>query len=125
MTYFLVWLYFFLCSLVSNAGWVAALAGIPVCVFTGVMFANFMDEGGTLEKYKAPALTRIYCWTVLFLLVAGSAIPSKGELATIVGIPALMEIAQNKEVTQLPENVLKLLNKELEEAVNTKEKADE
>lgn len=122
--FFLIWLY------VTTSGIADAL--VPITLVGAILYLLGHIPLWVCSDYDMSSSTRqkisnwfsstrkpLVIWS-LFVIVFASAVPSKNELAFIVGGGVALHAIQTEEVQALPTNVLNALNRFLEQ-VGTEE----
>lgn len=96
---------------------IALCTSIAGMVFSGIIAIGFADEYSDKNIYDAAKKFCRYCIYILFVSSAFSVfIPSKTDMVAIVGGGSVYEyVKSNKDAQKIPDNVVKKLNKWLEE----------
>lgn len=120
MEFFLIYAYFFITSI---TGWLIGLTVLSL--IAGVIFLLVLGieepdlEDGTWKKIKL-TIKRAVLFIVLPTILLTSAVPSKEEIAWIVGGGVTLNVAMSEEGRQIPDNVLSAANSFLE-SIDTRE----
>lgn len=116
---FLLYLYFSLQNISTFIGFMTFFATIGLIIFSGFIFGECNELIPILKR-----VTKYYFGLLVFSIFLSS-IPDIKQISMIFGIPAAIELSKNPDVQKIPQNILNVINKELEEKVKKTSKKEE
>jgi len=125
---YLLWFYTFLCGLLESM-WILLVIGGALSVFIAIFllacseefFSGSMSEGDKRIYQEMAKYIKVYAIFFACFSVINAAVPDKEEAVWIIGGTFAFDIAKTDEAQKLPDNVLEVVNKFLEDAAKESE----
>ena len=104
-TALMLYLYMVVGNIIEVGGFISVISAIAWGVASGISWVEKADE-----VFKLTRKLRWVPYVALLFIIANALLPTKEQLAWIIGGSVAVSIASTEEAKQLPENVLGAVN---------------